>query len=482
MIDKTLKQKAIKGMLWSFCERFGTLFILFIANITLARMLSPEDFGLIGMVTVFVSLSTILIDGGLGSALIQRKNPSHEDYSTIFIVNVGVALGCYAILFICSDFIAGFYRQPQLTILLRILGLALIVDSFSVIQNNILVKNLNFKRITKIKITVAFFASTIAIISALSGLGVWSLVIQTLVNSSLRSIFLWKFTAWHPSLVFKKESFKSLFNFGSKLLLASLLSEGFRNIQLLIIGRFFPAREVGYFTQAKQLENVPVSSLLMVVNQVTYPVFSQMQDSKKDLINGLRRCFKLLAFVNFPVMILLAIVAEPLFLLLFSAKWLPAVPYFQWLCVGCGLLTVIHNTNLNVLKAIGKSDVVLYLEIVKKITGVTLIFIFMRFDVIGILWALALNSFIDFFLNAYYVDKYLSYGICKQAKDLLPILILAVAVGGIVYSISFIHNIHYIGLLFIQVTCYFLLYLLGAHMFKLEVIDYVVKKIKNINS
>lgn len=466
-------------MFWSSCERFGTLFILFIANIVLARILSPEDFGLVGMVTVFVALSTILIDGGLGSALIQRKNPTHEDYSTIFIVNVAVALGCYVILFACSDFIAGFYRQPQLAVLLRVLGVALIIDSFSVIQNNILVKSLNFKRITKIKITVAVIASTAAIVSACSGLGVWSLVIQTLVNSTLRSILLWKFTTWHPSLIFRKDSFKSLFNFGSKLLLASLISEGFRNLQFLIIGRFFPAKEVGYFSQAKQLENVPVSSLLMVVNQVTYPVFSQMQDSSEDLSNGLRRCFKLLAFVNFPEMILLAVVAEPLFLLLFSAKWLPAVPYFQWLCIGFGLLLVIHNTNLNALKAIGKSNVVLYLEIAKKALGVAFIFMLMRFGVIGILWALALNSFIEFFLNAYFVGKYLSYGICKQLKDLLPILFLAATVGSIVYSIPYVLNTHYLLLLCIQSATFCLLYLSGAWMCKLEIINYIRKNLKN---
>ena len=467
-------------MFWSSCERFGTLFILFIANIVLARILSPEDFGLVGMVTVFVALSTILIDGGLGSALIQRKNPTHEDYSTIFIVNVAVALGCYIILFACSDFIAGFYRQPQLTVLLRVLGIALIIDSFSVIQNNILVKSLNFKRITKIKITVALIASTAAIVSACSGLGVWSLVIQTLVNSTLRSILLWKFTTWHPSLVFRKDSFKSLFNFGSKLLLASLISEGFRNLQLLIIGRFFPAKEVGYFSQAKQLENVPVSSLLMVVNQVTYPVFSQMQDSSEDLSNGLRRCFKLLAFINFPVMILLAVVAEPLFLLLFSAKWLPAVPYFQWLCAGYGLLSVIHNTNLNALKAIGKSDVVLYLEIAKRIIGVAFIFLFLRFGVIGILWALSLNSFIDFFINAHFVGKHLSFGIRKQVKDLLPVFALAAGAGIITYSISFAYDIHYVALLFIQITLFCILYLAGAYICRIETMGYIRKNLGNI--
>lgn len=467
-------------MFWSSCERFGTLFILFIANIVLARILSPEDFGLVGMVTVFVALSTILIDGGLGSALIQRKKTTHEDYSTIFIVNVAVALGCYVILFVCSDFIAGFYRQPQLTVLLRVLGVALIIDSFSVIQNNILVKSLNFKRITKIKITVAVIASTAAIVSACSGLGVWSLVIQTLVNSTLRSILLWKFTTWHPSLIFRKDSFKSLFNFGSKLLLASLISESFRNLQLLIIGRFFPAKEVGYFSQAKQLENVPVSSLLKVVNQVTYPVFSQMQDSSEDLSNGLRRCFKLLAFINFPVMILLAVVAEPLFLLLFSAKWLPAVPYFQWLCAGYGVLSVTHNISMNALKAIGKSDVVLYLEIAKRTVGIALIFLFLQFGVIGILWALSLNSFMDFFINAHFVGKYFPFGIRQQVKDLLPIFALAASAGIIAYSVSLTHGIHYVALLFIQILVFCISYIIGAYICRIDTMDYIKNNLRSM--
>jgi len=473
MEQPSIKQKALKGFFWSFIERFGTLFILFLSNVILARLLSPSDYGLIGMMTVFITLSNILIDGGLGSALIQRKNPTNKDYSTIFFLNIFIATICYLLIYFSAKSIGSFYNQSQLELLLKVLGVVLIIDAFSTIQNNILIKKLNFKRITIIKISSASTSVIISIILAYKGYGVWSLVVQSLTNSLIRSILLWWFTNWYPIWCFSIESFKSLFNFSSKLLLASLLSEGYRNLQLLIIGKFFPAKEVGYFTQAKQLENVPVSSLIAIINQVTYPIFSQIQDNPKELINKLRRCFKLLAFINFPLMILLTIIAPSLFLFLYSEKWLPAVPYFQWLCVGFGLLLVIHNTNLNALKAIGRSDIVLYLEIAKKILGITFIFAFMKFGVIGILWALTLNSIIEFFINSYFTGKYLSYGTKQQIKDILPILLYASLTGIIVHSISYVVSFNGIILMLIQTIIYIILYFLGSYILKFEIANYI---------
>lgn len=476
---KKLKQKAINGMIWSFVERFGSLFILFIANIVLARLLNPEHYGLIGMMLVFINLSGIFIDGGLGSALIQKKNTDIQDYSTIFWVNIVLAVFFYLLIFGASNSIAAFYKQPDLSLLLKVLGLVLLLDAFGAIQNTILIKELNFKRIAKIKISVSLFASVAAIVAALYGLGVWSLVIQYIVNSFFKSFFLWISTNWYPKLLFCRQSFNGLFNFGFKLLLASIISEVYRNIQVLIIGRFFPAKEVGYFSQANQLENVPTSAIITIIGQVTYPVFSKIQDSTDSLLHSVRRCIKLLSTLNFPIMILLAVIAKPLFIVLYSSKWIFSVPYFQWLCIGFGLLLVVHNTNLNLLKAIGKSDILLYLEIVKRVIGLILIFLFISNGVIGILWALAIASLLEFFLNGFFTGKYIGYGILKQARDILPILFIAFFTGCVSYSISFVVNFNNVMLLILQIISYLILYVLLLKLFKIESYTYIVMELKN---
>ncbi|MFI3263467.1 MAG: lipopolysaccharide biosynthesis protein [Rikenellaceae bacterium] len=473
-----LKSKAINGVFWSFIERFGTLSIQFVANIVLARLLSPDDYGLLGILLIFISISTIFIDSGFGSALIQKKNTDNEDYSTVFIINFVIALVCYTLLFVSSDFIANYFGKAQLSILLRVLGLVLIFNALSTVQNNILQKTLNFKRITNIKIIVAIASSGLAILAALNGMGVWSLVVLNITNSVVLAILLWLSTDWYPSLKFSKQSFNELFGFGSKLLLASLLSEGYRNLQSIIIGRNFSVKDLGYFTQAKQLENIPVATLITVVNKVTYPVFAQIQDNKNQLNNGLKRCFQLLGFANFPLMILLAVIGEPLFDILYGDKWLVAVPYFQGLCIGFGLLLVIHNTNLNAIKAVGQSGIVLKLEIVKKILGIGLIFVLMKYGVMGIILALAINSICEFFINGYYTGKYVGFGIVKQAKVLVPILLLSTVAGGISYYVSLLISTNNIILLSIQILIYLVVYFSGAYVLKFDILLYVIDMIK----
>lgn len=475
-----LKQKAIKGVFWSFLERFGSLAILFSSNIVLARLLTPQHYGLIGMLMVFITVSAILIDGGFGSALIQRKEPTNEDYSTIFWINISIATICYLILFSTAQLIADFYNQESLEILIKVLGIMLIIDAFGTVQINILVKQLIFKKITKIKISVAFLSSLAAIIAALCGLGVWSLVIQYIANSTFKSMFLWVGTTWHPSFIFSKDSLKTLFGFGSKLLVAGLISEIYRNFQILIIGKLFPVKEVGYFTQAKQLETVPSNTISAVVNQVTYPVFSQLQDNKGDLVAGISRCVKIVAFFNIPTMVLLAVIAKPLLIMLYSEKWLPSVPYFQWLCIGFGLLLVIHTTNLNALKSVGRSEVVLYLEIIKKILGLSFIFLFVKYGAIGIMWALALNSYIEFFLNGFFTGKYVGYGIWKQMQHIVPILFISFISGLVAYSLTYIPSIHYIILLILQIIIFVFMYIGISYLFKMETFKYLLCELERL--
>lgn len=486
MAQEDLKQKAFKGVFWSFCERFGSLLILFTTNIVLARILSPNEFGLIGILMAFVFFFNILIDGGLGNALVQRKNLTNDDCSTIFFTNIGVAVVCYIALFFGAGPIISFFNQPEYAvILLRVLGLIILIDAFSTVQNNILIRSLNFKRITLIKVGAAFISSSIAIISTFYGLGVWCLALQYILNSLLKSIFLWTSTNWYPTFTFNVQSFKELFGFGSKILMAGLLEEGYRLVQVLIIGKFYHAKEVGYFTQAKQLQAVPINTIFNIVNQVTFPIFAKLQDDKEQLIRGLSRGIKLLTFINFPLMIGLMVIAEPLFLLLYSDKWIEAVPYFQWLCGGWGLLIVVHNVNMNTLKAIGRSDTLLLLEIIKKVISFAFIFLFIWLDygAISLIWALSINSFMELFLNAYYVGKYTGYGIIRQLKDIIPNLIAPIVAGIVAYIIPYAINLHYIIDLAIQIIVFCSLYLLISIMLKndsyLFILNEVKMKIKN---
>lgn len=479
MSQEDIKQKAVKGIFWSFCERFGSLLILFTANIVLARILTPDDFGLVGILMAFVMISQILIDGGLGNALIQRQKITTVDCSTVFYTNLAVAVVCYAVLYFGADAIASFYNQILLSQLIKVLGVVVIIDAFGAVQNNLLMKNIDFKRITIVKVVAALISTIAAIVAAIVGVGVWSLVVQYVVNSVVKSALLWILSSWRPVLVFSKASFRTLFGYGSKLLLANVLSEAYRNLQVLIIGKFFPKAEVGYYSQAKHLQDVPVATILTVVNQVTFPVFSQLQDDKEQLVRGLRRSLKILTFLNFPLMMCLVIMAEPIFRLLFGEQWMSSVPYFQWLCGGFGLLLVIHNTNINAIKAVGRSEIVLYLEIIKKVLGLGMIFgfILLGYGAMSIMWALAINSFVEFFLNGYFTGKYIGYGIISQARDVMPNLIVTAIASASAYSLTFV-DMHYLVLLVAQAICFVGVYLVVMKVAKVEIFEYLAVELK----
>lgn len=481
MSQVDIKQKAVKGIFWSICERFGSLLILFTANVVLARMLTPDDFGLVGILMAFVMISQILIDGGLGNALIQRQKITDVDSSTVFYVNIAIAVVCYGALFFGADAIASFYDQVLLSQLIKVLGLVVIIDAFGAVQNNLLMKNIDFKRITIVKVSAAIISTIVAIVAAVFGAGVWSLVIQYVVNSVVKSALLWMLSSWRPILAFSKTSFKTLFGYGSKLLMANVLSEAYRNLQVLIIGKFFPKSEVGYYSQAKHLQDVPVTSIMTIVNQVTFPVFSQLQEDKSYLERGLSRSLKILTFLNFPLMACFVIMAKPIFLLLFGEQWVPSVPYFQWLCGGFGLLLVIHNTNISAIKAVGRSETVLYLEIVKKVLGLGMIFgfIYLGYGAMGVMWALAINSFIEFFLNGFFTGKYTGYGILKQIRDILPNLIVTLIASASAYMLTYIPGINYILLLAMQAICFIAVYVLIMKVAKVEIFEYLVRELKS---
>lgn len=469
-MSEELREKTITGMLWSFIERFGSMLLQFIANIVLARLLTPNDFGIIGMIMVFIAISNTIVDSGFSAALIQKKEVTQEDYSTIFFVNIILAFFLFGLLFFSAPFIANFYKQNELIDLLRVLGFVLILNAFNIIQNTQLIRKVDFKKIAKINIIATLLACSLAIVLALYGFGVWSLVIQMLSISLFRCVFLWIWNTWRPSFIISMKSLKDLFGFGSKLLFSALLDTTYNNLQTLIIGKIFSARDLGYFSQANKMSDVPVSSLSGVVTQVTFPIFARLQDDFVKMKSGVQKSLKSLAFINFPIMILLIIIAKPLFFILFTEKWNDAVPYFQILCLP-GMLLTLHITNLNILKAAGRSDIFFYLEIAKKIIGVIAIIIGIQFGILGMLYAMVVTSYICLGINAYYSGKVIKYGILEQFKDIMPAYILSIGVGITTYFVVSYFSLHYAISMIIMIIVYSVFYIGISKVLQFEALE-----------
>ena len=380
MVEKDIKKKTVFGMIWTAAEKFGSMVMAFISNLILARLLLPEDFGVIGMLHIFIAISGAFMIGGFGDAIIQKKNTTHTDYSTVFMWNMVLSVFFYVIIFISSPAIARFYDMPSLCAVLRVYGLVLILVGLSVVQSSILRKELKFKLLSIRNLTASFCGLVVGIVMAFMGFGVWSLVISALVNQLMNAILVWRLSSWRPSIVFDKKSFKELFSFGGMMMLTSLVEKIYVNIQGLLIGKWYSANELGYYTQAKKLEDVPTSTLSYIVTNVSFPVFSKFQDDKNMLLYGLRKNIKAITYLNFPLCILLLVIASPLIELLYGAKWNSSVPYFQLLCLS-GLLYTMNSLNGSVVKALGKGKLYFTLNLIQRIVGLLLMFAGVRYSV-----------------------------------------------------------------------------------------------------
>lgn len=463
-------------MIWNAVERFGSSFFLFVSNLVLARLLSPDDFGCIGMLLVFISISDAIVDGGFGSALIQKKNPTATDYSTVFYWNLGLSFVLYATLFLTAPLIADFYAIPLLSDILKIQGIILIFNAFVLIQQNILKKQIAFGKIAKINLTAIIIGTCIGIILAFLDFGVWSLVAKSLVTGVIQCIIYWISSQWRPQWIFSWKSFTSLFSFGSFMFLNDVVNCLFLNSLSLIIGKSFSATTLGYYTQARKLEDIPRVSLTSAINNVTFPVFSQIQDDTERLRNVSRKCLKSLAFVNFPLMMLLIVIAEPLFTLLFTNKWSQSVPYFQALCI-YGLVTSLIDLNSNIIASIGKSKLSLIIRLAQRFIGILLIIIGLFWGIKGILLGYILSQYISFAIVTFITGKLIGYGIKKQCIDCFPMLFLSFITAIVVYFLCLI-NLNFIVLLCFQCLIYTTLYIFLSKLLKLDGFEILWRIIK----
>jgi O-antigen/teichoic acid export membrane protein len=467
-MSPNLKNKAIRGVKWTIIEAIGLRGVQFVVGIILARLLQPEQFGLIGMLLIFMALAQVFLDSGFGAALIQKQDITQKDISSIFYFNILV--GFIAAICLCgiAPWVAKFYNQPILTPLLRLMSVVLVINSFGLVQNVLLRKALDFKTETKVSLVASMLSGIVGVTMAYSGFGVWSLIGQQLSAAVFRTSLLWFFTSWRPIWVFSLQSLKSMFGFGSKVLFASLLNTFFDNIYYLVIGKLFSPTALGYYTRADNLQQLPSNTLAAMVSRVTFPVFSTIPDDSDRIKRGMTKALTMLALVNFPLMIGLAVVARPLVIVLLTDTWQPCVPYLQLLCI-VGLIFPLHLINLNILQAMGRSDMFLRLEVIKKTMVALAIMITWHFGIMAMITGQVAVSFVGYYLTMYYNKKLLQYSIWGQIKDLFPYLINALLMGLVIYMMNYIQFQNILVSLLIETFVGFVVYVGLCWLLKLPV-------------
>ncbi|MBS7334547.1 MAG: lipopolysaccharide biosynthesis protein [Weeksellaceae bacterium] len=431
----SLKAQAKSGMIWTFAQQFGTQIISFAISIVLARLLVPEDFGVIALFGVVMGIASAFINGGMGSSLIRSNDVDEKDFSTVFIFNIVLSLLMYAVVFILAPFISDFYNMPILTNIIRVYSITLIISAFNIIQSTRLSKDMAFKTMFKIQLPSLIIGGLTGIGFAYSGFGVWSLVYSALIQNIISTIQYWIYGKWKPKLIFDVQKFKIHFSFGYRMTLSSLLDIIFNNIYPIIIGKIYSPTQLGYYNRADSLKQLPVSNLSNALNKVTFPLFAKISQDDVKLKDVYQRLLRVVIFIIAPTLALMVVLAEPIIRFLLTEKWLPAVPYLQILAIS-GLLYPIHAYNLNILQVKGRSDLFLRLEIIKKILIVIILICSLPFGIYGLLWGKVIGSVLAFFINTHYTGKFLNYTFWQQILDLFPSIILAGLAGLGVYLIN----------------------------------------------
>lgn len=432
----SLKEKTLSGIFWSFLQKVGDRGIAFFISIILARILMPEDFGLIGMLSVFIAISETLVEAGFNKALIQKKDTDEEDYSTVFFINLIVSVCIYWILYISAPYIANFYNEESLTKLTRVLSLIFILNAFGYVQVTKLTKELQFKKLMLIHLPSTLISGIVAVIMAYNGFGVWSLVGQRLTMRFVFIIQVWLYSRWKPLWVFNKDKAKQLFSFGGNLMLVGLIQTIYSNGYKIIIGKFYPAKTLGYYENANTLVSTPISTLSSVMASVAFPIFSSIQDDNHRLKIGYKKSIQQVFFIISPLLILSMAVAEPMFRFLLTEKWLPAVPFYQILCVGF-IFRPLNQYNIDMLNVKGQSRLFLKLDIIKKIIEtIGIVVSILYFDIWVLIWFQSLFTFGKYLINSYYSGKLIDYSITEQLKDIIGILLASSVIGLLVYYLN----------------------------------------------
>lgn len=418
----------MSGLSWTFAQQFGVQLVSLGVTIILTRILLPSEFGLIAMLGLFIAVGNSLLDSGLSSSLIRSQDLTQTDYSTVFFFNLAGGIAIYGLVFLIAPYVALYYNQPLLAPILRIYALDFIMNAFFSVQNARLTKEMNFKLQMKIQIPAVLIGGVLGVFLASLGYGVWSLVWMTLFQSFLSTVMHWVYSGWVPDFIFSRSSFKKHFHFGYKMTLTGLVDVIYKNIYILIIGKNYSAALLGFYARADSISQLPIANISAVINKVTYPLFASIADDDIKLKMVYKKLMQQVLFWNAPILILLAVVANPLFNFLLTEKWLPAVPYFQVLCLA-GIMYPLHSYNLNILKVKGRSDLILRLEFIKKGLCVIGIFCVIPFGIYGLLYFQLMFNFAGYYINSLYSGKLIGYPLKEQILDISPILATAVFAG-----------------------------------------------------
>jgi O-antigen/teichoic acid export membrane protein len=467
----SLKIKTIKGISWSAIESFSLQGIQFLITLVIARLLTPEDFGLVGMLTIFISVSQSLINSGFSQALIRKQNRTESDCSTVFFFNIVISFVLYVLLYSFAPLVALFFHEPSLTPLMRVLCVVVVINSFAVVQRAILTAVIDFRTLAKATLTASIMSGALGIYLANTGFGVWTLVWQQIVNAFICVVLLWLFSSWRPKWLYSWKSFREMFSFGSKLLVSGLLETVYNNLYQLVVGKVFTAATLGHYTQAKHFSNLPSTHITGIVQRVTYPVLSSIQDDDNRLSVNYRKLLRLSAFIIFPIMCLIAGIANPLVLAILGEKWSFTALLIPPLCFTM-MWFPIHSINLNLLQVKGRSDLFLKIEIIKKIIGVLILFISIPFGIVFLCWSGVLSSIISLIINTYYTGKIINIGFVKQMTDLLGTLIVSLIIFVVVHVESILIASNYVSIV-VGVLTSALLYFSVSWIFKFSEIDYL---------
>lgn len=465
-----LKRRATRALGWSFAGIIGPQMLQFGFSVLLARLLVPADFGLIAMLGLFLALAQSMIDSGFGSALIQKQNATRVDESSVFFLNLGFGIIAYGLLWIGAPAIAAFYREPVLIPLSRLMGVSFIINAFGLVQISLLQKSLNFKALAKRSLVAALVSGPVGVILAVKGYGVWSLVAQAIAGNLAQTVLLWFWSDWRPALRFSRKALAGMFGYGSKLFISGILNTVFDNLYPMVIGRLFTKTDLGFYSHALKLQRLPVTTASGVIGQVAFPAFSSIQDDRQRLTSGYRKAIRIACYLVFPLMLGLIAISKPLFIALFTEKWAESVPYFRILCLS-GMLYPLHSLNLNALKAVGRSDLFLRLEVLKKGLTIIVVLVTYPYGLTAMVWGQVANSFVALFVNTYYTTHFIEYPLREQARDILPYLTLSIAMGVVVHGVGLLISGWPVWQLLVQVPVGFGFYLVTSYLFRVSVLS-----------
>ena len=475
-MDNRIKKNVIGNFIWRFAERCGAQAVTFIVSIVLARILAPQDYGTIALVTVFTSILQVFVDSGLGTALIQKKDADDLDFSSVFYFNLGVCFILYVGMFVVAPFIAAFYNDMSLTPVVRVISLTIVISGVKGIQQSYVSRNMLFKRFFFSTIGGTIFSAILGIFMAYQGCGVWALVAQQLSNTAIDTLILWLTVKWRPKLMFSWKRLVNLLSFGWKLLVSSLLDTLYNNLRNLIIGKIYSSADLAYYNQGDKFPKVIVTNINSSIDSVLLPTMSSVQDDNSRVKSMTRRAIKTSTYVMAPLMMGLAFCATPIVKLILTEKWLSCVPFLQIFCITY-MFWPIHTANLNAIKAMGRSDLFLKLEIMKKAIGLILLFATMHISVMAMAYSLLISSLTSQIINSWPNKKLLKYGYLEQLKDILPAIFLAVTMGFLVSLIQLL-NLGSAVTLVIQIPLGAFIYILGSKILKLESFEYIMDMMK----